>query len=259
MPEARHAGARIHYEVCGSGPALVFAHGAGGNTLSWWQQVPHFASRHTVVTFDHRCFGRSACAAPDFHPRHFAGDLRAVLDAAGVERAALVCQSLGGWTGVRAALAFPERVRALVLAGTPGGIVTPGVLRAMAAMGTRLAREGVRGSAALAPDFPQREPARAFLYDQISAQNTSLDPSVLARLLDPDARVAPAELAGWRTPTLLLAGEQDQLFPLPVLREVRGLLPGAAFTSFAGAGHSLYFELPGEFNRAVDAFLATTT
>ena len=37
----------IYYEVAGSGPPLVFAHGLGGNHLSWWQQVAHFAPRYT--------------------------------------------------------------------------------------------------------------------------------------------------------------------------------------------------------------------
>jgi hypothetical protein len=37
-------GGQVFYEVSGSGPALIFAHGNGGNYLSWWQQVPHFAA-----------------------------------------------------------------------------------------------------------------------------------------------------------------------------------------------------------------------
>ena len=40
----------LYYEVTGSGPALLFAHGLGGNHLSWWQQVAHFAPRYTCVS-----------------------------------------------------------------------------------------------------------------------------------------------------------------------------------------------------------------
>ncbi len=46
----------LFYEMTGSGPPLVFAHGLGGNHLSWWQQVAHFARTHTCVTFAHRGF-----------------------------------------------------------------------------------------------------------------------------------------------------------------------------------------------------------
>ena len=45
----RRNGAEIYYEVFGSGPAIVFAHGLGGNHLSWWQQVAHFAPTRTCV------------------------------------------------------------------------------------------------------------------------------------------------------------------------------------------------------------------
>jgi pimeloyl-ACP methyl ester carboxylesterase len=36
-------GCSIHYEVSGRGPGIVFAHGLGGNHLSWWQQMAHFS------------------------------------------------------------------------------------------------------------------------------------------------------------------------------------------------------------------------
>ena len=44
-------GCRIYYEVTGSGPAIIFAHGIGSNHLTWWQQVPYFSGRYTCVTF----------------------------------------------------------------------------------------------------------------------------------------------------------------------------------------------------------------
>ena len=49
----------LHYEVTGSGPALLFAHGLGGNQMSWWQQVAHFSSSYTSVAFAHRGFAPS--------------------------------------------------------------------------------------------------------------------------------------------------------------------------------------------------------
>ena len=69
MPSIATPDASIHYEVYGEGPPLVFAHGAGGNRISWWQQVPHFARRYRVIVLDHRGFGRSRCEPGDFRPR----------------------------------------------------------------------------------------------------------------------------------------------------------------------------------------------
>ena len=60
MPTLSRPHCELYYEETGEGPAIVFAHGAGGNHLSWWQQVPVFRERYRCVSFDHRGWGRSA-------------------------------------------------------------------------------------------------------------------------------------------------------------------------------------------------------
>ncbi len=62
--------AGIYYEVTGDGPALIFAHGLGGNHVSWWQQVPYFAPRFTCVTFAHRGFAPSRVNSGGPDPAH---------------------------------------------------------------------------------------------------------------------------------------------------------------------------------------------
>ena len=57
MPLADVNGTELYYEVHGSGPPLVLAHGVGGNHGIWWQQLPYLSQWYTVVTFDHRGFG----------------------------------------------------------------------------------------------------------------------------------------------------------------------------------------------------------
>ena len=71
----RRNGAEIHYEVFGKGPAVVFAHGLGGNHLSWWQQVAHFAPTHTCVVFAHRGFPPSSAVPGKAAPDAYAEDL----------------------------------------------------------------------------------------------------------------------------------------------------------------------------------------
>lgn len=256
MPTIERGSAKLYYEAGGSGPAIVFAHGAGGNRLSWFQQTPIFEAKHRVVRIDHRCFGRSACPIDDFHPKHFAADLLAILDAEKIDRAVLVCQSMGGWTGLPTALEAPERVAALVLCDTPGGLTSPAILEAAAQVGRDAASQGIQGNRALAPDFAEREPALAHLYDQIAGLNTGFDPSGLARLMAPEARITPVRLEGFAVPTLVIAGEYDQLFPASSLREVAQAIPGADYLEFPVCGHSVYFEDAPAFNRALADFIA---
>ena len=252
MPTIEKEGATLYYEVHGAGPAVVFVHGSGGNALSWWQQIPHFAARHRVVAFDHRGFGRSTCSPAALDPRHFADDLAAILDAAGVVRAALVCQSMGGWTGLPFALAYPERTAALVLAGTPGGVVTTRIQRDSADVPKRAAERGFLGMA-LATAFLERDPARAFLYERIGSLNppTTLG-AVLPKLVA--QRVDPARLTAFRVPTLLVVGTEDSFFSVEGLREVAAAIPGARLQVLPGAGHSAYFEEPDVFNGLVESF-----
>ena len=257
MPHIESHGTEIYYEAQGSGPAVVFAHGMGGNGMIWWQQVPHFAERHRTITFDHRGFARSPCPTDAFDPAFFADDVLAILDADGIDRAALVCQSMGGWTGLGMSLQAPERVRCLALCATPGGLSSPKIVEAMSRIGGDLVRErAVRGNLALAPDYPKREPEKALLYDQINGLNPGVPPDALARLGAPECLVEPADLKGFATPTLVIACEHDQLFPPKAIHDVAAAIPGAELYDFAGVGHSSYFEDPQAFNARVGAFVA---
>jgi len=257
MPTVKTYEANIYYEVHGTGPAVVLAHGAGGNTLIWWQQVPHFSREYTVITFDHRGFGRSTCTPAAFHPRHFADDLRAVLDAAEVGDAALVCQSMGGWTGMQTALTSPDRVRCLVLCGTPGGVLTEKILQGLAGAARELRNQDAGTfdpCTVLAPTFPTREPERTFLYGQISGLNPLLDPANLGKLIE--GALTADDLKAYQTPTLLLVCEHDAIFPADGMREVAATIPGASVYEFDGVGHSSYWEQPERFNRVVGEFIS---
>jgi len=257
MPRVAVRNAEIHYEVHGAGRVVVFAHGAGGNAASWWAQVPAFvAAGWRAITFDHRGFARSSCAGEHLDPAEFPADLRALLDAEGVERTALVCQSMGGWTGLPFARAWPERVSALVLCGTPGGLWTDAVAASFAGIAERVAREGGvvgPGDAALGASYRAANPEGAFLYDQIAGFNTGLEPGAVGRIAG--VRMAPDDLAGFATPTLVVSGDEDVLFTPEALASVAAAIPGARLERFAETGHSAYFERPERFNRLVLEFL----
>src|SRR5213083_268195 len=75
-------GFRLYYEDTGGvGPTVLFLHGAGGNHLSWWQQVPMFAEEYRCVTMDQRGFGQSPDLAGGAGPAALSTD--ALVDAAG--------------------------------------------------------------------------------------------------------------------------------------------------------------------------------
>lgn len=251
MAIVENEGASLYYEVHGEGPAVVFAHGRGGNCASWWQQVPFFAQSYKVIVFDHRGFGRSRCDDKHFEADYFSRDIAAILEAEKIERAALVCQSMGGWGGLKLAVTQPERVAALVLANTPGGLDTP---KATAAIQHIASGAIPPGTGQIGKSFVAASPEGAYLARQISGLNSNF-PRSFNRLTSAGA-VTLDELQGYAVPTLALTSPEDILFPPEVMEEVAATLPGARLEVIPGVGHSTYFELPETFNRVVSGFLA---
>jgi pimeloyl-ACP methyl ester carboxylesterase len=253
-------GERLYFECIGQkvrgpeGRNFVLAHGAGGNHAVWFQQVPFFARYGRVITWDHRGFGRSTAVGGPTTPALATADLLALLDHLDVGQADLVGQSMGGWASLRLTLDQPSRVRKLVLANTPGGIATPELDEAWKGLGSGfLAAEALGRSPALAADFADRDPERAYLYQLLGGFGEPDLARVAPGLVT--ARVERKELAQLRCPVLFVTGDRDTVFSPALIRASAALVPGARLEEIAGAGHSPYFEDPDAWNRGVAAFL----
>lgn len=257
MPTVDSRDVAIHYEAYGDGSPVLFIHGAGGNSAIWWQQVPAFvAAGHRVLVYDVRGFGRSICSAEQFSPEHFPGDVAAVLDAEGIERSAIVAQALGGWTGLATALAMPERVSALVLGGTPGGLRTDEVEAAFASFDARVQAGRVSTLPSdnfLGPDFRIANPNHTHLYNAIGALNPPFDFARTAGVVQQRFSIDDYRSTG--IPLLVVGGEDDPLWPPAALRSVAAAVPGAELEIVDGVGHSPYYEVPDHFNERTIEFL----
>ncbi len=256
---------RIAYEVTGEGPPLVFAHGLGGGLLSWWQQVAHFARHYTCIAFSHRGFFPSTAPAGGPDPAAYAGDMAALVDELGLGDIAMVCQSMGGWTGVEYSLLRPGRVKALVLAATTGSLdprQTDDATRARLAAWnaehatTRpsLAARNIlaAGGAAMA----EQAPALHHLYAQIDALSVGLDKEGVRKKLYATRIRPPSDLAATGCPVLFLPGGQDVVLPPFAGAAMVLQIPGSRVAPIPHAGHSAYFEHAEAFNALVEAFLA---
>ncbi len=260
MPYVDVPDARLYYELhgppAGSGEALVFAHGLGGNHLSWWQQVPHFRDRFTCLVFDHRGFARSTEATGGAGAAAFADDLRLLLDATGIHETTLVAQSMGGWTCLQFALRWPDRVRRLVLCDTHGGLASDEIEDAFSVgeRGERLP-PGVHPGAG--PRMLAEQPGLHFLYREIDAL-TSMTGEQRLRTMRAAGATPLAEAATLRMPVQFIWGDEDIVIPPAVLDCVAPHIPRARIARVPESGHSVYFERAAAFNTILDAFLAET-
>ena len=250
-----HDGFRLYHEdTGGNGPTIVFLHGAGGNHLSWWQQVPVFAEEYRCITADQRGFGQSPDVEGGPGPSALGGDALALLDHLGIEQAAVVAQSMGGWAAVGAAVRTPRRFWAIVLANTLGNLSNPhiaGLRQRMAAASPP--RPAALWQAALGETFRKAHPTRTFLYAQIAGLNAPLPADFrdqLGRLTTEVDRYAAT-----RIPTMFLTSDEDGLIWPELSEKVHRHVPGSRFVRVEAAGHSTYFERPDVWNHEVGAFL----
>jgi 3-oxoadipate enol-lactonase len=256
MPFLHRPGCELYYEVTGAGPAVAFAHGLGGNHLSWWQQVPHLAARYTCVTFSHRGFGASREEPGGPGAAAFVDDLAALLDRLGIGDVRLVAQSMGGWTCLGYALRAPERVRCLVMASTFGSLADPELDALLAERRPGAWRALTEGTHPAAGERMAREqPALHFLYREIDALNRVDLATVLSGLIALRT-TPPTALAAFSMPVLCVTGEEDVVIPPDSVAILASRIPGARLVRVPAAGHSVYFERADTFNRLLDEFLA---
>ena len=241
----------IYYEVHGDGPALVLAHGMGGNHASWFNQVPFFSRWFKVVTFDHRGFGNSRELEGGADRSRFPDDLTDLLDRLGIARAVFVAQSMGGGTCATLAVRHPGKVSALVLADTLVGLTIPEALRSRMDS-VRSATSGLpQLDRVLSSSFREREPFLAHLYTQLNSFNGHARESLKGSL----PGISVDQLSASQIPILFLVGSKDILFPPDLVKRIHQLIPNSEYQEIADSGHSVYFEKPREFNDAVLTFL----
>lgn len=259
MPHFRTHEIDIYYESHGDGPALVFAHGAGGNHMVWWQQVPAFAGHYRVITFDHRGFGRSADVPGGPGRRAFPYDLHALLDHLDVEQFAIVAHSMGGRTATPFARMFPGRIRALVLSGTLAGAVNEDVRAIQAKHAETVVGQTLR-QRSLGPVTLQQRPDLAYLYRTINLLNPPRPRTFLAPTPGLARRRGSAMhiLRTFQMPILFIVGEHDRIVPPAAMQVAHAGLPASHYVEIGDAGHSAYFEQAEEYNDALRAFLGRT-
>jgi 4,5:9,10-diseco-3-hydroxy-5,9,17-trioxoandrosta-1(10),2-diene-4-oate hydrolase len=275
---ARAAGMRLHYHEAApvtepGGPAVVMLHGGGPGASAWSNfgaNLPVFAERFRTLLVDQPGFGGSDKPAVTGHYFTFAADaLAGLLDELGIDRAALVGNSLGGGTAVRFALRYPDRAGRLVLMG-PGGLS----LNVFAPDPT----EGVRRLTEFAaPPGPSREKMAAFLRTLVFDQRLVTDELVeerYAAATDPQALAAMASMGAsfydparaeegllWREAhrlrqrVLLIWGREDRVNPLDGALVALKLIRRAQLHVFGGCGHWAQLEKFDEFNRLAIGFL----
>jgi len=269
------AGKDIFVAETGSGRPVVLLHGGGpgaSGLSNFSRNIDALAEHHRVIVPDLPGYGRSSKGVDRADPFGFLADtIRALLDALGIDRAALVGNSYGGACALRLALDTPERVDKLVLMG-PGGI---GTTRTLPTKGLNSLLSHYRG------DGPSREKLATFIREYLvhdgaavpesvidERYRASIDPEVIANppLRRPSGPLAlrtlwrmdftrDKRLATLATPTLVVWGAEDKVNRPSGGPTLAKTMPNCRLLEIPNAGHWVQWEEAELFNRTVVEFL----
>ena len=266
-------GLPTRYLTAGGGSPLLLLHGVGDNAFDWQWVMPTLAHTYQVYALDLPGSGGSAKPLPDYSPTFFARFATAFLDALGVERAAVVGNSLGGLVGLRLALSDPERVAALGLVSSGGlgrevtyalrSLALPGYGKLAVAWSKRRpgALQRALGRSALLFARPWRVP-REWIKEQyrlarlpgfLEAQLATLRAQVGLR---GQREVLVDRLSHLKVPTLVVWGARDRVLPYSQGQEAAARLPEGSLELVPDCGHAPHVEQPERFASGLGEFLS---
>jgi len=255
-------GQKIHYVEAGSGPTVILLHGLGGDVGNWAATVPALAKSFHVLAPDQIGFGDSAKPLIDYRVATLVDFLDGFCKKLGVNKAAVVGNSLGGWTAMAFTLAHPDKVERMVLVDSAGYSlsrsgqpVPPDVLRGLnpsTVEGSKNLMKVIFANQAIVTDeFAER----AFAEHLRKNDGYTIDRFIDSILLNQD--VLDGKLGGIKVPTLIIWGREDALTPLAGGQMMAKEIAGSETVILDRCGHVPQMECAGPFNAALLKFLGS--
>jgi pimeloyl-ACP methyl ester carboxylesterase len=255
----------------GSGPALVFVHGLAGSWQNWLEQLPVFAEDHRVVAMDLPGFGASPMPRDQISISAYAGIVDELLGALGIERAAIVGNSMGGFIAAEIAIDFSTRVERLVLESA-AGITSQSEPTARLIPALRAAERSLLAItgwvAAKSDGVARRRRLRQATLNVVATHPDLLNSALAAELLRGSGKPGFIDafyalthypirdrLSRITAPTLVVWGERDFLVPLRDADVFEELIPNSRKVIYPDTGHVPMIERPARFNADLRAFL----
>lgn len=242
----------------GQGDLLIFVHGLGGTSNTWYPQAQILKRDLRVIGYDMAGAGRSQLYDEITIETHVADLLAIAGNAGGRAKIHLAGHSMGTIICQHFAASHPDKVASLALAGgfsAPSDAMRDGLAKRAAKVRsggmTAIVDDIVAGGTSA--DTKQNQPAAAaFVRESILAQN----PEGYARNCEALAKAQPADLAQIACPVLLLNGDQDKTAPFDGAQAIASQLKSAEAQKLTGCGHWATIERAKQVSYALTVFYA---
>ncbi len=277
-------GARVHYRVEGNrrGRPVILIHGSGASLHTFEPWVEILGDEFKIITLDLPAHGLTgAVPSNDYSTEAYMKVVDDVANHLGLDRFVLGGNSMGGGVSWRYALAYPEKVSALILIDSVG---LPSWREELAASGsieedsTPIAFQLLRQSwfraiaTKLDPYYIVKQGVEvaynhsAVVTDELIMRYCDLSlregtrEATMTRFANYKVvKTQPSELASLEQPTLIIWGKDDALISFEYAAKFMEVLPNATLVSYEGVGHMPMEEIPWESAKAVRGFLTSLT
>lgn len=261
-------GVDLYYEEAGSGLPLVFLHEFAGDHRSWEPQLRHFARNYRCITFAARGFPPSDVPTDpaQYSQARAVEDVVAVMDAAGIDRAFVVGNSMGGFGALHFALRHPDRTLGSVVGGCGYGAHPDKEATFREESEKVAAAFETEGSEAMSRwygvgparvQYEAKDPRGHAEHVRVLAEH---DPVGAANTMRGVQKERPSlyamgdELSSCRVPVLVVAGDEDN-GALETDLMLKRTIPRCGLAILPKSGHVTNLEEPELFNDHVQRFI----
>jgi pimeloyl-ACP methyl ester carboxylesterase len=240
-----------YWDTGGDGVPIVLLHPATGSALIWVYQQPIFAKAgYRVIAYSRRGYYNSAPYDRN-NPGIGSEDLRHLADVLGLKRFHAVASAAGGSIASDFAFSYHDRLLSLTISSNSFGVRDGEIAKAAAFIRPK-------GFEQLPPEFREIGPSyRAANPEGVKAwlelEHKALIGSEFRQTLKNE--IKQTRLKELKLPTLLIAGAADLYTPPSISRMIAAEIPNSRLVVIPEAGHSIYWEQPELFNRAVLDFI----
>lgn len=262
MPTTECHDITLYYEIHGSGFPVLFISGLGAGTWAWEPQAPYFSRSYQMISFDNRGAGRTSTPPGPYSIEQMALDSIRLMHSLDIDKAFVIGLSMGGMIAQELALILPHRISGLVLAAThPGGEMR--ILGSPEVYHRLMDNNGLSQEEIVEKNIPilfspktvthRPEIIQAYRERQKSIPEQP-EQAFAAQQEAIQAFDCSRRLSKIKAPTLVLAGEDDQLIPAENARRMAEHIPDSQIEIMSHAGHLIHMEQTEKFNKIIDEF-----
>ena len=240
----------LAYDRRGKGTPLVLLHGFPLDHHLWDEIVPLLQDSFDLILPDLRGFGGSETVDTPYTMEDYASDIAGLLDKLGIQRAAVVGHSMGGYVALAFAKAYPERVSGLALVSSQAPADPPERKEGRYKSAADVAEKGISGVVeSMAPKFTSDSRLQGITGEIMERQQPAAYIGALKAMAE---RADSTPLLGtFKFPVVIVHGDTDALIPVDRAREIKAAIPASHYLELKGVGHVPMLEAAIETSEAL--------